>query len=189
MPTAREVLARSSEPLVVALARRGERYAFEELVRRRQSWVRNLMRRLARDTALADDLAQQVFLQMWRTLGQLQQPAAFPGWLKRTAVNIWLQHQRRNDPLDADTPPDDTVRAILSTDGVAIDVDQALALLPDRVRLCIVLSYHLQMSHAEIADATSLPLGTVKSHIRLGTERLRLLLSDYSARTAVQVTS
>ena len=52
----RTAYAISPEPLVVHLARRGDRQAFEELVRRRQSWVRNLMRRLSRDPALADDL-------------------------------------------------------------------------------------------------------------------------------------
>ena len=55
-----------------------------------------------------------------------------------------------------------------------------VALLPSAVRLCVVLSYHAEMSHTEIADTTSLPLGTVKSHIRRGTERLESLLAAYS---------
>jgi RNA polymerase sigma-70 factor, ECF subfamily len=180
--------ANDPEPLVVRLAASGDRDAFEELVRRRQSWVRNLMRRLSRDAALADDLAQQVFIRMWRTLGQLEQPLRFPGWLKRVAINIWLQHQRKSDVLSASEELDDYAETAAHTAGEAMDVDRALAVLPDAVRLCIVLSYHAEMSHAEIAEATALPLGTVKSHIRRGTERLQSLLSAYAAGTTNEVT-
>lgn len=63
----------------MGLARTGDREAFGELVRRRQSWIRNLMRRLCHDAALADDLAQQVFLQAWKDIRKLRQPAKFPG--------------------------------------------------------------------------------------------------------------
>jgi RNA polymerase sigma-70 factor (ECF subfamily) len=176
------------EPLVVRLAARGDRDAFEELVRRRQSWVRNLMRRLSRDAALADDLAQQVFIRVWRTIGQLQQPLRFPGWLKRLAVNVWLQYRRKSDVLAASEILDDHDEPTNETAGAAVDIDHALALLPDAVRLCIVLSYHAEMSHAEIAETTSLPLGTVKSHIRRGTERLQSLLSAYADTATNEVT-
>lgn len=172
--------ANAPEPLVVRLATLGDRRAFEELVRRRQSWVRNLMRRLSRDASLADDLAQQVFIRVWRTLGQLQDPLRFPGWLKRLAVNVWLQHHRKSDPLAGGETLDAHEEPIEHSTGAALDVDRALALLPSPVRLCIVLSYHAEMSHAEIAEAASLPLGTVKSHIRRGTEKLESLLAAYS---------
>lgn len=184
MPPASSVYAKGPEPLIARLAGRGDQHAFEELVRRRQSWVRNLMRRLCGDHALADDLAQQVFLQTWRTIRQLRQPERFPGWLKRTAVNIWLQHSRRNDPLSGSAELDDADRISPGATDVAIDLDRALATLPEPVRLCIVLAYHAQMSHGEISEAASLPLGTVKSHIRRGAERLQYLLSDYSAAEA-----
>ena len=172
--------ANDPEPLVVRLAVRGDREAFEELVRRRHSWVRNLMRRLSRDAALADDLAQQVFIRVWRTIGQLQQPLRFPGWLKRVGINVWLQHHRKSDALSDSETLDEHEKSAEHTTGEAIDIDRALALLPEAVRLCIVLSYHAQMSHAEIAEATALPLGTVKSHVRRGAERLQSLLSAYA---------
>jgi RNA polymerase sigma-70 factor (ECF subfamily) len=176
--------ANDPEPLVVRLAVRGDREAFEELVRRRQSWVRNLMRRLSRDPALADDLAQQVFIRAWQTLGQLQQPLRFPGWLKRVAVTVWLQHIRKRDALaGSEELDDDYEEPANDTAGAALDIDHALAVLPNAVRLCIVLAYHAEMSHGEIAETTSLPLGTVKSHIRRGTERLQSLLAAYGAAT------
>lgn len=181
--------ATTPEPLVVRLAARGDQRAFEELVRRRQAWVRNLMRRLSRDASLADDLAQQVFIRVWQTIAQLKDPLKFPGWLKRLAVNVWLQHHRKLDVLAASETLEDLDQPVDESTGAAVDIDQALASLPAAVRLCIVLSYHAQMSHAEIADATTLPLGTVKSHIRRGTERLEALLSAYASGASKEAMS
>src|SRR5262249_46484722 len=87
-------LGQAEERAVIALAVGGDDVAFSELVRRRQSWLRNLLRRLCRDGALADDLAQQVFLQAWRSLRTLRSVEAFGGWLRRLAVNSWLAHVR-----------------------------------------------------------------------------------------------
>lgn len=137
------------------------------------------MRRCCGDATLADDLAQQVFLQAWRKISHLRQSDKFGAWLKRLAINVWLQHLRKNDVLrDADehdeqgwTQPD--------APGVSMDLDRALAALSIPVRLCVVLSYNEGMTHREIAEVTDLPPGTVKSHIRRGTQRLQELLSAY----------
>lgn len=181
--------SQTAEAVVVRLAGRGDRRAFESLVLRRQSWVRNLMRRLSRDRVLADDLAQQVFLQVWRKIGRLQHPDRFPGWLKRVAVNVWLQHLRSADALHRSDAMEDAETAAPGAVGAAVDVDRALAALPPDVRLCIVLSYHARMSHADIAATTAIPLGTVKSHIRRGTERLRALLAPYDEPTTREAAS
>ncbi len=63
--------------------------------------------------------------------------------------------------------------------GVTLDLDRALATLPEDMRTCIVLSYHEGMTHKEIADVMEIPLGTTKSHITRGTKRLREILSAY----------
>ena len=63
--------------------------------------------------------------------------------------------------------------------GERIDLDKALAQLPLPMRLCIVLAYNDGLSHQEIADVTGIPLGTVKSNISRGAEKMRALLSDY----------
>jgi len=167
------------EALIVGLARTGDRNAFAELVRRRQSWIRNLMRRCCNDATLSDDLAQQVFLNAWRSIRSLKQPQAFAGWLKRLAVNVWLQYLRKNDALRHAEEIEDTDYAEDSAKGVDMDLDSALAELSPQVRLCVVLSYQAGMSHPEIAESMNLPLGTVKSHINRGTKRLKLLLSAY----------
>jgi RNA polymerase sigma factor (sigma-70 family) len=172
--------AELDEQALVTLAIIGDRQAFEELVKRRQGWLRNLLRRMSGDTHLADDLAQQVFLQAWRSIKTLKSSQAFAAWIKRLAVNTWLQHLRRQEPLDSADSNDDTDRRnTRETPGTGIDLDRALASLPDHVRLCIVLAYNEGMSHGEIAELTALPLGTVKSHITRGTKKLQKYLAAY----------
>jgi RNA polymerase sigma-70 factor (ECF subfamily) len=175
----REHYARSQEAFLVNLARKGDRNAFEELVGRKQNQVRNLMRRCCGDATLADDLAQQTFLQAWRTIHRLQRPSRFGAWLKRVAINTWLQQVRKNDPLKSADADEQSLPSAKESTDLAMDLDSALAELPDPVRLCIVLSYHERMTHEEIAALTGTPLGTVKSHIRRGTQRLQKLLAAY----------
>ena len=166
--------------MLVSLSRTGNRDAFSELVARRQTWVRNLMRRCSGDAALADDLSQQVFMQAWRSMRQLQDAARFAAWLKQIAINIWLQHKRRNDPLRAANQHIESDSSHREQPAIAMDLDRALGALADDARLCIVLSYHERMTHAEIETLTGMPLGTIKSHIRRGTKRLQEELSAYA---------
>jgi RNA polymerase sigma-70 factor (ECF subfamily) len=176
----RQALGSAEEAAVVALAMGGDDDAYGELVRRRQEQIRQLLRRLCRDAALADDLAQQTFVQGWRTIRTLKAPGAFGAWLRRLAVNIWLQHARapgsRLERSLEGPPPEDTAEPSVAE---RLDLDGALAQLPAPVRVCIVLAYAEHMSHREISEVTALPLGTVKSHIARGAARLRELLHSY----------
>lgn len=174
-----DVLGSAAEAWVVALACAGDQSAFEELVRRRQSWIRSLLRNLSRDAALADDLAQETFLQAWKHIRSLRVPMAFSGWLRTLAINSWRLHLRREGVLgkSVEVEASDIVSTPNATE--CLDLKSALGELAPNVRLCIVLSYHEGMSHGEIATATQLPLGTVKSHITRGTARLRELLAPY----------
>ena len=85
----------------------------------------------------------------------------------------WLQHQRRNDPLRGADEHGEADSSHEQSTAIAMDLDRALATLADDVRLCIVLGYHERMTHAEVAEFTGIPLGTVKSHIRQGTQKLQ----------------
>jgi RNA polymerase sigma-70 factor (ECF subfamily) len=165
------------EEFVVALAMNGDDSAFTELVRRRQKRVRDMLRRLCGNPALADDLAQKTFVEAWRGIRALRDPGAFGGWLKRVAVNAWLAEARRVPP-----PIDDDEDAFLAAVDPApspersaggIDLERALARLGRAERLCVVLAHGEGMTHAEIAEATRLPLGTVKSHVLRGSEKLK----------------
>jgi RNA polymerase sigma-70 factor (ECF subfamily) len=171
-------LAAANETAIVLLAMNGDDAAYGELVRRRQGAIRNLLRRLTREASLADDLAQQTFVHAWQSIRALKSPGAFGGWLRKLAVNFWLQHvrsSRQEVALDEDLRAENPVSSV----SRQLDLDAALAQLPSDVRLCIVLAYNEGMSHGEISQTASIPLGTVKSHITRGSARLRELLHAY----------
>jgi len=176
------------EAFLVSLARSGDRKAFAELVRRRQSPIRNLMRRCCNDYTLADDLTQQVFLKVWLGIRKLRKASAFSGWLKRVAVSVWLQHIRKKDTLTGASETSGSELPQHDQTGIVLDLDRALVKLPDTVRLCVVLSYSEGMSQAEIAKLTDMPLGTVKTHIRNGARQLQQLLSAYGGQTGMETT-
>jgi RNA polymerase sigma factor (sigma-70 family) len=169
-------LAAANEISVVLLAMSGDDAAYGELVRRRQDAIRNLLRRLTREPSLADDLAQQTFVHGWQSIRTLKSPGAFAGWLRTIAVNFWLQHVRKGK---REVALDEDLRAEHPSLSRQLDLDAALARLPYDVRLCIVLAYNEGMSHGEISQTTTIPLGTVKSHITRGSARLRELLHAY----------
>jgi RNA polymerase sigma-70 factor, ECF subfamily len=174
-------LQKAADTLVIALACAGDDSAFAEVMRRRQARVRKFMYHLCRQPALGDDLAQQVFLIAWRSLNRLRSAAAFDGWLKKIMVSVWLQEVRRGKL--ATVSDVELADLAVQHDGTAarMDLDAALSALPPDVRLCVVLAYNEGLSHPEIVALTSLPLGTVKSHITRGAARLRETLSDYGA--------
>jgi RNA polymerase sigma-70 factor (ECF subfamily) len=180
-------LAGAAEASIVALAASGDNRAFAELVRRRQGMVRELMRRLCGDRAFAEDLAQQAFVQAWRQLGRLRSYGAFGSWLRAIAVNAWLQEARRA-PARLETPQSDLPEP--EPDGpepdelaaTRLDLSRALLRLKAPERVCVVLAYAEGMSHGEIAEATGWPLGTVKSNVTRGAQRLRAWLSPQGDR-------
>src|SRR3982751_2709786 len=140
------------EECVVALAMSGDDGAFNELVQRRQKRVRDMLRRLCGNHALADDLAQQAFVQAWRGIRALRDPGAFGGWLKRVVINAWLAEARLMQ-----TPIDDDEAAFLAATDPApsperlaggIDLERALARLGLDERLCVVLAHGEGMTHA-----------------------------------------
>ena len=172
-------LREAADALVIALACAGDDQAFTEIVRRRHARVRRFMYRLCRRPALGDDLAQQVFLKMWRSLPGLRAAAAFDGWLKRIMVTTWLEELRRDKLELAREAEDADFGSRRDTTGERMDLDAALAQLPAEPRLCVVLAYDEGLTHPEIAALTDMPIGTVKSHISRGAERLRELLAEY----------
>ena len=182
-----QALAGAAEASVVVLAASGDQRAFAELVRRRQGMVRELMRRLSGDRAFAEDLAQQAFVHAWRQLGRLEKPGAFGGWLRAIAVNTWLQEARKAR-FRMETPEDDLPEPEPQGPGAGelaatrLDLSRALLRLKEAERVCVVLSYAEGLSHGEIAEATGWPLGTVKSNVARGAERLRAWLSPQGER-------
>jgi RNA polymerase sigma-70 factor, ECF subfamily len=184
-PTAPDLrLAGATESAVIAMAVAGDRPAFVELIHRRQHGVRRFMRQLCRDETLADDLAQQVFLRMWRSLRQLDSLERFNGWLKRVMVSVWMDEVRqRRSRIQGVTAGKQEHAGARQSPGLERDLEYVLAQLEPRTRLCVVLAYNEGHSHAEIADMLDIPLGTAKSLVTRGAHELRSLLRDYALDT------
>lgn len=167
------------ESTLILAAQARDRVAFAELVRRRERWLRALLRKLSGDAQLADDLAQETFLRAWQRLERLREPRAFGVWLRRLAVNLFIDARRiKQADFTAAETFDDLATTLPCPSTAAqseIDLERTLALLSTAERLCIVLSFGEGMSHAEIEQSTGIPLGTVKSHILRGTTKLRRL--------------
>ena len=157
--------------------------AFAELVNLHQGRVRTVLRKLTHgQSALADELAQECFLKAWQSLPSFRDDARFSTWLHRIAYLEFLQYQRKasqgvSSPVHHPTPeflngdePDQALR---------LDVQKALASLSPMECAAIVHCYHADMSHAEAAQVLGLPLGTLKSHVLRGREKLRHLLSAW----------
>ncbi len=176
-------LQKAADTLVIALACAGDDSAFAEVLRRRQTRVRKFMYHLCRQPALGDDLAQQVFLTAWRSIGRLRSAVAFDGWLKQIMVNVWLQEVRRGRVTTVSDVDFSDLAVHHDATAASMDLDAALSTLPPDVRVCVVLAYSEGQSHPQIVELTGLPLGTVKSHIARGAARLREILAGYGEET------
>ena len=185
----------SDEQLIARVVVQDDRHAFSELVRRYQSGVRATLRRLtAGNHALADDLAQETFLAAYRNLRSFRQEARFSTWLYRIATNAFLAdaRKRREELLGdrdgelADDGDDDARDAAPGTGDHArgaalhVDMERALAALSDAERAAIVQCYHNDLSHEEAAYVLGCPVGTVKTHILRGKQKLRAQLAAWA---------
>ena len=173
-----------------------DRHAFGELVRRHQSAVRACLRKLAAGNhALADDLAQETFVLAWRHLASYRREAKFSTWLYRIATNCWLADARRRkeellgDAADevADASGTAFAEARAAPDHaqgatMKLDLERALATLPEGERAAIVQCYYNDLSHEEAAFVLGMPVGTVKTHVLRGKQRLKAALAAWAPR-------
>lgn len=175
---------------LLAAARRGDATAFGTLVMRHQSRLRRQMRHLVRGSdGVADELAQDAFVMAWARIAEFRGEARFSTWLHRIAYRRFLMHLR--DPAsrigtiesaDAGEP------AIEADDSQGIDVDvarrldveRALARLPEMQRLALFHCFQLDLSHEEAASVLGVPVGTLKSHVARGKDRLREALAAWA---------
>lgn len=152
--------------------------AFGELVRRHQSQVRNFLRKLARDHAMADDLAQDCFIHAWDKIHTYSGRGSLIGWLLKVAYTTFLQAKRKSKRYHEVL---EQVGHVTSTDSAGYnqeapdlaDLDRFLAILSEEERVIMIFSYACGLSHREISDATNMPVGTVKSVIFRAKERIR----------------
>ena len=162
-----------------AHAATGERRAFGELVRRHGSAVRGVLRRMGAQGAEADDVAQDAFLTAFERIAEFRGEGTFAGWVKRIAARLYLrrlQKDRRLGSLSAEAAEDESSTSGGDADA-AIDLDEALKTLGATERVCVTMCFGAGLSHSEAAEALNLPLGTVKSHVKRGLDKLRTRLA------------
>lgn len=164
-----------------------DRDAYGELVKRHQSAVRRFLRHLTGgDAALADDLAQDAFVQAYRSLPKFRGHAAFSTWLLGIAHNCWRnaeRQRRRERDFASEGGTEETVGPAADVSDLKHDLAHALRQLSPAEQSVIHLAYHQGLSHEEIADVLACPLGTAKTHLARGKDKLRQLLASWNPRT------
>jgi len=157
-------------------AARGDAAAFAMLVREHQGRLRGFLRRMTRgDAALADDLAQEAFLEAWRKVATFRGDGTFAGWLYAIAYSRYLMEARKRklEPLG------DTDELAIESEparNAKLDLEKALARIHPAERAALTLCYALEFSHSEAAQVLGIPVGTLKSHVLRGREKMRTIL-------------
>jgi len=175
----------SDAELIAQVLAAGNPRAFTRLVERHQSSIRVLLRRLTHgNETLADELAQDTFLQAFRRLRDFRGEARFTTWLFRIAYNAFLAHIRKQ--RDHEIFDETSHGGFVGSKTAASDLDHDLEIamrqlsIPERavLTLCLGEGY----THDEAANALDLPLGSVKTHLLRGREKLRILLAEWEKR-------
>jgi RNA polymerase sigma-70 factor (ECF subfamily) len=171
--------------LIRAIAMRGDRAAFAALFTRFAPRVKAYLLRLGLDDASAEEQAQDVLLTIWRKAAQFDPArATAAAWIFTIARNLRIDAARRTQrtPLLPDPahepPPAPAADAILAAEDRGARVRAALAALPTEQADVIRLAFFDDRPHADIERVLGIPLGTVKSRLRLAMARLRGLLDD-----------
>jgi RNA polymerase sigma-70 factor, ECF subfamily len=160
----------------LARARVGDGAAFAELVRRHQAMVFGLAWRIVNNRALAEELAQDVFLQLHRSLASIESGAHVTHWLRRVvahrAIDVARQHARRPQTSLADAP--EPAAAGAARDPFVVRrLRSLIAALPAAPRAVLTLRFQEDLDPSEIAHVLEMPVNTVKSHLRRGLAVLR----------------
>lgn len=154
----------------VTLARAGDPDAFESLYRTHVGRVHALSLRLTGDSSSAADLTQDTFVRAWEALGSFRGDSAFGSWLFRLTVNVFLGEKRkavrRERRVQAVAEPGLLERpGDASSSGAELDLEKAIAGLPERARMVFVLHDVEGYQHGEIATMTGVAEGTSKAQL------------------------
>ncbi|OHV37935.1 RNA polymerase sigma factor SigE [Pseudofrankia sp. EUN1h] len=164
--------------------------SWEDVVKEHGNRVYRLAYRLTGNAHDAEDLTQDVFVRVFRSLADYT-PGTFEGWLHRITTNLFLDRMRRQQKIRFDALPEDTERlagreaspeAVYAETHLDADIEAALAALPPDFRAAVVLCDIEQLSYEEIAQTLGVKLGTVRSRISRGRAMLRAALADRAPR-------
>jgi RNA polymerase sigma-70 factor, ECF subfamily len=187
------------EALLVAASRRGDQDAFAQLVQRYQRRIFNLVFRILQQYDEATEITQETFLAAWQGLPSFRGDARFPTWLYRIAYNCslkQLEHRKRDRALQAAMQAeqvlqhvDDSVRADfeLEAHDRQTMIQEQISNLPAKYRIVLVLRHLQEMTYEEMAEALTMPIGTIKTHLfrarNLLKERLEAFDRERCTRT------
>jgi len=187
--------ADTSDLSLVQRVQRGDKSAFDVLVRKYQHKVVKLVMRYMRDPADAEDVAQEAFIKAYRALPQFRGDSAFYTWLYRIAINtaknaivsrdrspvvydLDLQNSEESYDMQGRLADTETPEALVLTEEIRTIVNRAIEALPEDLRTAIVLRELEGMSYEEIAAAMDCPVGTVRSRIFRAREAIDHKLAD-----------
>jgi RNA polymerase sigma-70 factor (ECF subfamily) len=169
-----------NETELITRAKNGERNAFSELVCIHAQGVRNVIYRMYGDAQIAEDAAQEAFIQAWLHLASYRPQTPLRNWLYRIAVNAatdMLRKEKRILPNALEDmqleDPQLGPEALYSQEERAALVQKAILSLPEACRAVLVLREYEAMSYHEIADALEIPVGTVMSRLNYARKVLK----------------
>jgi RNA polymerase sigma-70 factor (ECF subfamily) len=170
--------------------------SWDDVVRDHGARVYRLAYRLTGNQHDAEDLTQEVFVRVFRSLSQYT-PGSFEGWLHRITTNLFLDQMRRKARIRFDGLPDDAADRIASREpgpqqlvddhSYDADVQEALDRLHPDFRVAVVLCDVEGMTYEEISEVLGIKLGTVRSRIHRGRAALREALAHRTPRTAARL--
>jgi RNA polymerase sigma-70 factor (ECF subfamily) len=202
------VTVEESDLVLVKRVQRGDKTAFDLLVRKYQHKVVKLVLRYVRNPAEAEDIAQEAFIKAYRALPQFRGDSAFYTWMYRIAINTAKNSLASRDrspiryDLDLNDPEEshsvqtklqdpDTPEGMALTEEIRLIVNSAIDALPEELKTAIVLRELDGLSYEEIAAAMECPVGTVRSRIFRAREaidkRLREVFEGGLGRTEEMV--
>jgi RNA polymerase sigma-70 factor, ECF subfamily len=174
---------------LISRAAGGDPTAFQDLVERYRPMVYRIAFQFARNHHDADDIAQDVFVKVYRSLDGFRQDAQLTSWLYRIAMNACLDHHRRRSPGAA--PSDDAEATLLNMPEPAPGPEQRayggelgelleseIAKLPRGQRIVFVMRHYQGLKLCEIAEALGLAEGTIKRQLHSAVHRLREALAE-----------
>jgi RNA polymerase sigma-70 factor (ECF subfamily) len=179
----------------------GDSAAFQALVERHRSMVYRVAYQFAGNHHDAEDIAQEVFIKVYRSLDKFRQDAQLTSWLYRIVMNACIDHRRRHVPANAapfgeeaeqrllNTPeeaPGPEARAYAGELGVVLEGE--INRLPEGQRIVFIMRHHQGLKLGEIADALGLAEGTVKRQLHAAVHRLRRALGHANVSAAPVLT-
>ncbi|GHO74062.1 RNA polymerase subunit sigma-24 [Ktedonobacter sp. SOSP1-85] len=171
---------------IILRAQKGDSRAFQQIVEKYHGLTWRTARVLLGNSTLVEDILQEAWIDVWRGLPRLQNRQTFRSWLLTVVANRCRMTFRRSVPMTVsmETEPDvlllpseieDALEQIMRQE-MSVDLQAALGMLPADQRRVLELRYFADLELSEIAEVTSLPLGTVKSRLHRATNALRTLL-------------